>query len=248
MRSELGLELLPTVSLARAPPLDVLCVPGGPGVNPLLADDEVLDALAERAQTARLVTSVCTGALVLGAAGLLRGYRATTHWLSLDLLPVFGATPVAERVVADRDRMTGGGVTAGIDIALRLAADLAGERAAQEIRAPRRVRAGPSVPGQPLDRRARGRRRGRGRAARAPGRAAAALRGGGGEAAPLIRRTGHLTQTASISLGSFGAAADSTSNPASVTRTSSSMRMPMPRIASGAVVVVGARRRARARR
>jgi cyclohexyl-isocyanide hydratase len=149
VRSELGLELLPTCSLAGAPPLDVLCVPGGPGVNPLLADDEVLDALVERAQTARLVTSVCTGALVLGAAGLLRGYRATTHWLSLDLLPVFGATPVAERVVVDRDRATGGGVTAGIDIALRLAADLAGERAAQEIALLAEYAPAPPFPGSP---------------------------------------------------------------------------------------------------
>ena len=89
--------------------------------------------LRERAPTAQYVTSVCTGALVLGAAGLLAGYRATTHWLSLDLLPIVGATPVAERIVIDRNRITGGGVTAGIDFALAVAARLRGEEAARAI-------------------------------------------------------------------------------------------------------------------
>lgn len=133
VETELGLRILPSASLAESPPLDLICVPGGPGVNALLEDDAVLDFLAARGARARWVTSVCTGALALGAAGLLRGYRATTHWLSLDLLPIFGATPVAERVVIDRNRITGGGVTAGIDFGLRVAAELAGEAQASEI-------------------------------------------------------------------------------------------------------------------
>jgi len=113
--------------------LDVICVPGGWGVNALLTNDSLLDFLRVQGETARYVTSVCTGALLLGAAGLLRGYRATTHWMSLELLPLFGATPVAERVVRDRNRITGGGVTAGIDFGLVLAAELFGESEAQRI-------------------------------------------------------------------------------------------------------------------
>jgi cyclohexyl-isocyanide hydratase len=132
-RSDTGLVLRPDSSFAAAPQLDVLCVPGGPGVNAAMEDDAVLAFLRSQAERASWVTSVCTGALVLGAAGLLRGYRATTHWLSLDLLAGFGAIPVRERVVVDRNRITGGGVTAGIDFGLRLAAELRGEKAAKEI-------------------------------------------------------------------------------------------------------------------
>jgi cyclohexyl-isocyanide hydratase len=98
-----------------------------------MEDEALLRFLRTQAERAAWITSVCTGALVLGAAGLLRGYRATTHWLSLDLLPYFGAVPVAERVVIDRNRATGGGVTAGIDFGLRLAAELRGEAVAQAI-------------------------------------------------------------------------------------------------------------------
>jgi len=133
VRSDTGLFLRPDVGLADAPQLDVLCVPGGPGVNAAMEDAALLAFLRSQAERATWVTSVCTGALVLGAAGLLRGYRATTHWLSLDLLAPFGATAVRERVVVDRNRVTGGGVTAGIDFGLRLAAELRGERAAKEI-------------------------------------------------------------------------------------------------------------------
>jgi cyclohexyl-isocyanide hydratase len=121
------------VTFDEAPPLDVLCVPGGPGINRMMEDDRMLAFLQHHAGRARYVTSVCTGALVLGAAGLLQGYRATTHWLSLDLLTLFGADPVAERVVIDRNRITGGGVTAGIDFALAVAAQLHGRAAAEEI-------------------------------------------------------------------------------------------------------------------
>jgi len=133
IRSEWGLTLGTDCTLDEAPPLDLLCVPGGPGVNPLLEDDAVLDSVARRGAAASWVTSVCTGALVLGAAGLLRGYRATTHWLSLDLLSSLGATPVEARVVRDRNRITGGGVTAGIDFALTVVAELRGADAAQRI-------------------------------------------------------------------------------------------------------------------
>ena len=132
-RSDTGLELRPDKSFAEAPQLDVVCVPGGPGVNGAMEDDAVLSFLRSQAERASWITSVCTGALVLGAAGLLKGYRATTHWLSFDLLPRFGAIPVRERVVVDRNRITGGGVTAGIDFGLRLAAVLRGEKVAKEI-------------------------------------------------------------------------------------------------------------------
>jgi cyclohexyl-isocyanide hydratase len=133
IRSEFGLTLGTDCTLDEAPPLDLLLVPGGVGVNALLADDPVLDFVARRGASAAWVTSVCTGALVLGAAGLLRGYRATTHWLSLDLLAELGATPVEARVVRDRNRITGGGVTAGIDFALALVAELHGREAAERI-------------------------------------------------------------------------------------------------------------------
>jgi cyclohexyl-isocyanide hydratase len=132
-RSDTGLSLRPDVGFADAPQLEVLCVPGGPGVNAAMEDEALLSFLRDQASRAAWITSVCTGALVLGAAGLLRGYRATTHWLSLDLLAPFGAIPVRERVVVDRNRATGGGVTAGIDFGLRLAAELRGEKAAKEI-------------------------------------------------------------------------------------------------------------------
>jgi cyclohexyl-isocyanide hydratase len=133
VRTEWGLTITPNLSWTEAPAFDVICVPGGWGVNALLTNDSLLDFLRSQGETARYVTSVCTGALLLGAAGLLRGYRATTHWMSLDLLPLFGAIPVAERVVRDGNRITGGGVTAGIDFALVLAAELYGESEAQRI-------------------------------------------------------------------------------------------------------------------
>jgi cyclohexyl-isocyanide hydratase len=133
VRSEWGLTITPDAVLSETPQLDVLCVPGGWGVNALLTDEKLLELLRAQGEGARYVTSVCSGALVLGAAGLLRGYRATTHWMSLDLLTLFGATPVAERVVRDRNRVTGAGVTAGIDFSLVLAAELFGVPVAQAI-------------------------------------------------------------------------------------------------------------------
>lgn len=126
-----GLGLLPTTALRESPAIDVLFVPGGRGQGALMKDPEVLRFLREQGERARYVTSVCTGALLLGAAGLLRGYRAATHWAYMDLLPSVGATPVHERVVVDRNRITAGGVTAGIDFGLRLVAELVGENAAR---------------------------------------------------------------------------------------------------------------------
>ena len=108
-------------------------LPGGPGSTGLMEDAELLGFLREREPRAQWITSVCTGALVLGAAGLLRGYRAATHWSVMDLLPVLGAIPVSERVVIDRNRVTGGGVTAGIDFALTLIAHIWGEDQAKLI-------------------------------------------------------------------------------------------------------------------
>ncbi len=131
--SDTGLRVLPDVSFADAPACDVICVPGGPGVNQMLEDDALLGFLRAQGEHARYVTSVCTGSLLLGAAGLLGGYRASTHWLSMDLLALFGAVPVRERVVIDRNRITGGGVTAGIDFGLVVAAAIAGDEVAQQI-------------------------------------------------------------------------------------------------------------------
>lgn len=131
--SSTGLVLKPTVTFDDCPPLDVICVPGGSGVGPLMEDPQTLAFLKTQAATARYVTSVCTGALVLGAAGLLQGKRATTHWAYHELLAPLGAIPVHERVVRDGNLLTGGGITAGIDFALVLAAELYGDAAAQWV-------------------------------------------------------------------------------------------------------------------
>jgi cyclohexyl-isocyanide hydratase len=133
VRSDRGMGIVPDATFAACPKLDVICVPGGPGQVALMDDAETLDFLRRVAPGCRLVTSVCTGSLVLGAAGLLRGYRATSHWSSIDQLALLGAVPVAERVVRDRNRMTGAGVTSGIDFALAVAAELRGEAVAREI-------------------------------------------------------------------------------------------------------------------
>ena len=125
-----GFAIVPTVTFADAPVADVLMVPGGRGVNAAMLDDEVLGFVRKQALSAWRVTSVCTGSLVLGSAGVLTGKRATTHWASLPLLPEFGAQPVAERVVRDGNVVTGAGVTSGIDLALTLVGDLVGEDAA----------------------------------------------------------------------------------------------------------------------
>jgi cyclohexyl-isocyanide hydratase len=128
-----GMKITPTTTFTSCPQLDLVCVPGGPGMNPLLNDEETLTFLRKQAAGTRYVTSVCTGALVLGAAGLLKGKRAATHWMSRDMLKAFGATPVAQRVVVDGNVITGGGVTAGIDFALTVAAEAFGEDLAKAI-------------------------------------------------------------------------------------------------------------------
>ncbi len=131
VKSATGLTLVPDQTMAECRHADLLCIPGGPGHLDLMSDRQVLDWIRHVAASARFVTSVCTGALVLGAAGLLRGYRATTHWGSMDALPLLGAEPVRERVVWDRNRVTGGGVTAGIDFGLQIIARLWGDDVAQ---------------------------------------------------------------------------------------------------------------------
>lgn len=128
-----GLHILPNGTLRDCPHLNLLCVPGGPGCDDAMEDEEILTFLAERGAKADYVSSVCTGSLLLAAAGLLQGYRATTHWSTLDLLSICGAIPVSERVVIDRNRITGAGVTSGIDTALRIAATVFGDEVACEI-------------------------------------------------------------------------------------------------------------------
>lgn len=131
--TDAGFALLPSATFGTAAQPDILCVPGGFGVTGAMEDEATLGWVRSAADHATWITSVCTGALVLGAAGLLQGYRATTHWASHDYLGLFGAVPVKERVVFDRNRVTGGGVTAGIDFGLALAARIAGEDHARFI-------------------------------------------------------------------------------------------------------------------
>jgi cyclohexyl-isocyanide hydratase len=128
-----GLVFQPTATMEDISESELLCVPGGTGINPLLLDEQVAAWIRSQALQARFVTSVCTGALLLGTAGLLAGRRATTHWRYLDLLSKLGAIPVKERVVQDRNLITGGGVTAGIDFGLAVVAALRGRTAAEEV-------------------------------------------------------------------------------------------------------------------
>ena len=130
--TDTGVTLLPTTSFENCPKeLDVLFVPGGFGTWDAMADDEVLDFLRERAPTSTLVTSVCTGSIILAAAGLLEGRKAATHWATYELLEAFGVKGVHERVVTDGNRISGGGVTAGIDFGLAVLARLRGEAVAK---------------------------------------------------------------------------------------------------------------------
>ncbi|WAH60124.1 DJ-1/PfpI family protein [Pseudomonas silvicola] len=131
--TERGMRILPTTRYDECPPLTVICVPGGSGQIELMSDQQTLNFLRKVAAGCQLITSVCTGSLILGAAGLLTGYRATSHWSSIDQLGLLGAEPVHARVVRDRDRLTGAGVTSGIDFALSVVALLAGEEVAQSI-------------------------------------------------------------------------------------------------------------------
>ncbi len=131
--SDSVMVITPTVSFADCPQLDVICVPGGIGTDDMINDEEMLAFVRQQAEGARYVTSVCTGSLVLGAAGLLKGYRAATHWTAMDFLSAFGAIPTKTRVCVDRNRITGGGVTAGIDFALTLASHLVDRKTAEAI-------------------------------------------------------------------------------------------------------------------
>ncbi len=125
--TDAGFSLLPTTTIADAPPLDVICIPGGAGQPAIMDDEVILDFVRRQGAQAKYVTSVCTGSLLLAKAGLLDGYEAGCHWAWRHLLADYGAKPVNKRVVRDRNRLSGGGVTAGIDFGLALAAELAGE-------------------------------------------------------------------------------------------------------------------------
>jgi cyclohexyl-isocyanide hydratase len=134
IRSDKGLMLIPTHEFKDCPMVDILCVPGGGGVSEVIDDAESITFLKHKATTAQYVTSVCTGSLILAVAGLLDGYKATTHWMSMDLLRKFSEIEVVDkRVVKDRNRFTGGGVTAGIDFALTIVAEIYGEKNAKGI-------------------------------------------------------------------------------------------------------------------
>jgi cyclohexyl-isocyanide hydratase len=131
IESDSVLTLMPTITMADCPQCDVICVPGGAGTDDMVNDEEVLAFLRRQALGAKYITSVCTGSLVLGAAGLLSGYRAATHWSAREHLAAFGAVASTERVRIDRNRITGGGVTAGIDFALTLVAHLIDRKTAE---------------------------------------------------------------------------------------------------------------------
>lgn len=132
--SDSGLGLVPTHTFENCPPLDLLCIPGGNnGVVEVMADRDTIQFVRRQAETARYVTSVCTGAFVLGVAGLLKGRRATTHWAFTELLPLVGATHEKARIVRDGNVITAGGVTSGIDFGLSVVAEIAGETVAQAI-------------------------------------------------------------------------------------------------------------------
>ncbi len=133
VRSKDGMTILPTTTFDACPPLDILCVPGGPGQVAMMQDTEMLEFLQLQGKTAKYITSVCTGSLILAAAGLLQGYRAACHWLFLEQLAMLGVEVGTERVIIDRNRITGGGVTAGIDFGLVLASKLCGENTAKMI-------------------------------------------------------------------------------------------------------------------
>jgi cyclohexyl-isocyanide hydratase len=128
-----GMQIVPTITFADCPQLDLVMVPGGPGQQDLMEDETVLAFLRKQAAGAKYVTSVCTGSLVLGAAGLLKGKRATSHWAAIEHLKPLGAIPVSEKVVIDGNIITGAGVTSGIDFALSVAARLEGEDVARQI-------------------------------------------------------------------------------------------------------------------
>ena len=131
--ADTGMQILPTMTMNDCPDLDVICVPGGPGQIDIMDDQDVLEFVRKQGERAKFVTSVCTGSLLLGAAGLLNGYKASTYWACTDMLEGYGAVYQKGRVVKDRNRITGGGVTAGIDFALTVVAELLNEQVAKMI-------------------------------------------------------------------------------------------------------------------
>ncbi len=131
--TDCGFSILPTTSFANCPQADIICVPGGHGVREAIADSALVDFVRNQAKGATWITSVCTGAFILGAGELLQDKRATCHWGYTHLLPLFGATHEAARVVRDGNLVTAGGVTSGIDFALELIAMISGEEAARTI-------------------------------------------------------------------------------------------------------------------
>jgi cyclohexyl-isocyanide hydratase len=133
VKTDRGKQIVPSITFADCPQLDLVMVPGGPGQQQLMEDGVVIEFLQRQARGAKYVTSVCTGSLVLGAAGLLKGKRATSHWAAIDHLKLLGAIPVSEKVVIDGNVITGAGVTSGIDFALTVAATLEGEEIARSI-------------------------------------------------------------------------------------------------------------------
>lgn len=132
-KTEGGLLIQADLRFDECPPLDIVFVPGGKGINPLMEDEQFLHFLRQQTEQAQYITSVCTGSVLLAAAGLLKGYKATTHWRSLELLRYFGAEAVNERVVIDGNRITGGGITAGIDFGLLVTAVIGGEDMAKTV-------------------------------------------------------------------------------------------------------------------
>ncbi|MFN3619208.1 DJ-1/PfpI family protein [Sphingorhabdus sp.] len=131
--TDCGFDILPRSSFAECPQAEILCVPGGHGVREAIADTAIVDFVRQQAKGAEYITSICTGAFILGAAGLLQGKQATCHWAYTQLLPLFGATHQPARVVRDGNLITAGGVTSGIDFALELIAAIAGEEMARTI-------------------------------------------------------------------------------------------------------------------
>ncbi|MFM9898158.1 DJ-1/PfpI family protein [Sphingorhabdus sp.] len=133
VKTDCGFSILPRSGFGQCPQADVLCVPGGHGVRDAIVDQVIVDFVRQQANGADYITSVCTGAFILGAAGLLQGKKATCHWAYTQLLPLFGAMHQPARVVHDGNVITAGGVTSGIDFALELIAAISGEDVARTI-------------------------------------------------------------------------------------------------------------------
>ena len=133
VQTDCGPFIMPSISMGDCPDLDLICIPGGFGIDDAMRDRDIIEFVRRQAAHAQYVTSVCTGAFILGAAGLLQGKRATTHWSYHDALARVGAVPTKGRVVRDGNTFTGGGVTAGIDFALTIVREIAGESVAQAI-------------------------------------------------------------------------------------------------------------------